>query len=63
LNIDIKPLKLELSKKQQPILTGDNKTTHLPDDLAQKLDELKKIKADLEELKNNFSNVRKKSLR
>jgi len=35
----------------------------LPDDLAQKLDELKKIKADLEELKNNFSNVRKKNLR
>ena len=35
----------------------------MPDDLAQKLDELKKIKADLEELKNNFSNVRKKNLR
>ena len=54
--------KLELGKKQQPIIqtSGESKpSTHLPDDLAQKLDEIRKIKSDLEELKNNFSNVKK----
>jgi DNA repair exonuclease SbcCD ATPase subunit len=59
----VEALRLELAKKQQPVVSTDNnKTSNLPDDLAQKLDELKRIKSDLEELKNNFSNETNKRM-
>jgi hypothetical protein len=37
--------------------SSNNTDTKLPDDLIQKLDDIKQIKAALEELKENFTNV------
>ena len=37
--------------------SSNNTGARLPDDFVQKLDEIKNIKAALEELKENFTNV------
>lgn len=38
--------------------SSNNTVARLPDDFVQRLDEIKNIKAALEELKENFTNVK-----
>ena len=48
-------VKLEIAKR--PVGGNQNQSFKLPDDFGDKMEEIRKLKALMEELKNNFSDV------